>query len=451
MADPRFLTWQEILDQVLSFLPPEWRANFTGKILKRLLVAFALSMEGLYAMIAKVLRLAIIATSEGRWLRALVAGFGMVAYGGLPAVAVVRFERWGSVLTGVSIPAGTAVQADNGLVYTTNAIASLGIGEFAVLVPCTCTTPGVIGNVGPGRINSLRSPILGIDAIANPDAAVGGAEPESDAAVKGRVPKHIAMLHRGTIPATEAAILDQPDLFPEVLAFLTERRANLPGYIRGILSDASGGDLYRPAGWQASEGLAGTWSVAAPQIPYGLIEVGWPCRRFGPVSRLPSGAETWSASASALEVSLGTYRWFYDAAATRLYARAQGEDLNTLNLVVYAGVIWRALQELETKWVAAGVGIDIIVPQVVRVPLALNYALEPGYVAATVEAALLAALAATITAQTMGAPLELEALFLALGGVPGAGGIQITSPTANVVVERGQIIRSAAIAITRRG
>jgi hypothetical protein len=70
MADPRFLTWQEILDQVLSFLPPEWRANFTGKILKRLLVAFALSMEGLYAMIAKVLRLAIIATSEGRWLRA---------------------------------------------------------------------------------------------------------------------------------------------------------------------------------------------------------------------------------------------------------------------------------------------------------------------------------------------------------------------------------------------
>jgi len=85
----RLLNWQEILDQMLSLLPPQWRANFTGKILRRLMVAFALVMEALYGLLAKVLRLAIVATSEGETLRQLVAGFGMTTYGGIAPVAWV--------------------------------------------------------------------------------------------------------------------------------------------------------------------------------------------------------------------------------------------------------------------------------------------------------------------------------------------------------------------------
>lgn len=450
MADPRFLTWQEVLDQLLSFLPPDWRANFTGKILKRLLVAFALSAEGIYGMLAKVLRLSIVATSEGRWLRSLVAGFGMGTYGGLPAVAVVRFERWGEVLTVVSIPAGTAVQSETGLVFLTDAIATLQSGEFAVLAPAICTTPGAVGNVTGGKINALKTPILGIDAVTNPDPATGGADPESDASIKRRVPQHLAMLHRATIPATEAAILAQPDLFPEVVSFVTERRANLPGYIRGVLSDTSGGDLYRPQGWQDS-GLPGTWWVAVPQVPYGLIEVGWACRRFGDVQRLSTGDEAWVASESALEVSRNNYRWFYDAALGRLYARATGADLNTLDLVVYAGVIWRAVQELEQRWVAAGVMVDVIVPLVVRVPVELNYALEPGYLPAPVETAIADAVNGLLGGLDMGQTLEIEALFRALGGVAGAGGIQVRAPAANVMIERNQIIRLASLTVQRRG
>lgn len=450
MADPRFLTWQEVLDQILSFLPPQWRANFTGKILKRLLVAFSLSMEGLYGMLAKVLRLSIVATSEGRWLRGLVAGFGMTTYGGLRAVAVVRFERWGSTLTPVSIPQGTGVQADNGLVFLTDAIATLQAGEFVVLVPCTCTTAGAVGNVTGGKINALRSPLLGIDAVTNPDPATGGANPEGDASIKARVPRHIAKLHRATIPATEAAILDQPELFPEVVSFISERRANLPGYVRGVLSDASGGDLYRGGDWQTS-GLPGTWWVVVPLRPYGLIEVGWPCRRFGVVVRTDSGGESWEPSASALEVSQGNWRWFYDEPVGRLYARANGQDLNTLDLTIYAGVIWRAVQELEQNWVAAGVMVDVVVPEVVRVAIALDYALEPGYLSAAVDAALTQAINQLVGQLNMGAPLTLESLFAAIGGVAGAGGVQFSAPVGNVAIERNQIIRAGAISVVRRG
>jgi uncharacterized phage protein gp47/JayE len=446
----RFLTWQEVLDQVLSFLPPEWRANFTGKILKRLLVAFALSMEGLYGLLARVLRLSILATSEGRWLRSLVAGLGMTAYGGVAAIAGVRFERWGDSTSPVTIPARTAVQTETGLIFLTQAEAVLPANQFVVVVDAVCTRPGVAGNVAGGQINALKTPLQGIDAVTNPDAAVGGAEPESDALIKRRVPQHLAMLHRATIPATEAAILAQPALFPEVVSFITERRANLPGYVRGVLADASGGDLFRPTSWTAS-GIPGVWQTTVSTAPQGLIEVGWPCIRFGVLSRDSTGAEVWGPSESALAVSQGSYRWFHDSTTGLLYARALGQDLNGLNLVLYTGVVWRAVQELQQRWIAAGVALDIIVPQAVRVAIALNYALEPGYSASTVEAAIAAAVNGYVGRLLMGAPLELDNLYVALGAVTGAGGILIEIPASNVAIGPGEIVRVGSVTVVRRG
>jgi uncharacterized phage protein gp47/JayE len=451
MADNvRFLTWQEVLDQMLSFLPPQWRANFTGKLFKRLLVAFSLSMEGLYGFLSHVLRMSILATSEGQWLRQLVAGFGMSANAGIAAVAAVRFERYGATTTAVTIPAGTAAQTSGGLIFTTNSSATLAIAQSSTLVVCTCSQPGTVGNVTGGSINALRSPIVGIDNVINLDPAVGGADPEADASIKARVPQHLAMLHRATIPATEAAILGQPALFPSVVSFITERRSDLPGYVRGVLADASGGDLFRPGTWQTTD-LPGTYYVVTSQTPQGLIEVGWPCKRFGVVSQATDGSELWNPSDSAVTVSQGNYRWFYDTSNNRLYARGNGGNLNSLEMVIYAGVVWQAVQELETKWVAAGVGVDVIVPTTSRVAFILSYALEPGYTASTVEAALAAAVNSYVGTLRMGQTLEVEALYGVLGGVPGAGGVLLISPATNVTVERGYIIRVASVQVIRRG
>jgi len=451
MADNvRFLTWQEVLDQMLSFLPPQWRANFTGKIFKRLLVSFSLSVEALYGFLSHVLRMAIVATSEGQWLRQLVAGYGMTAYGGVAAVAAVRFLRYSPATAIITIPAGTQVQTSAGIVFATNSSATIQIGQTSALVVSTCTQVGTTGNISGGAINAMRSPILGIDEVSNPDPAVGGQNAESDASIKARVPQHLAMLHRATIPATEAAILAQRDLFPSVVAFITERQSNLPGYIRGVLSDGSGGDLFRPGTWTTTD-LPGVWYVTRSQAPNGLVQVGWPCRRFGTVSRATDGAEVWNPSDSALSVSQDNYRWFYDSTNGRLYAKATGQDLNSLDLVVYQGVIWQAVQELETRWVAAGVMVDVIVPLVSRIAFILSYALEPGYVAATVEAALSAAIFSYVAGLQMGAAVQVEDIYAALAGVPGAGAILLISPATNVEIDRNQIARVASVQVIRRG
>jgi uncharacterized phage protein gp47/JayE len=442
----RLLTWQEILDQMLSLLPPQWRANFTGKILRRLMVAFALVMEALYGLLAKVLRLAIVATSEGETLRQLVAGFGMTAYGGIAAIAWVRFERWGDATNPVEIPVGTVVQTDNGLNFAATDGTTLQAGEAFVLVRCECTRPGAVGNVGAQRIIALRSPLAGIDAVSNPDPAVGGADPEPDLAIKQRVPQHLAMLHRATIPATEAAILSQADLFPEVVAFVTERRVGLPGYIRATLADASGGQTFRPGPWQDSP--FGQWCTV-PMPVYGLVEVGWPCKRFGDLVRGDDGAEEWLPSPSPADVSQGTYRWHYDANLGRLYARANGQDLSTLDLVMVSGVVWRALRELETRWVAAGVGIDIVVPRPVRGAVALTYGLAPGHSEDLVETALQQAAVDYLSELGMGQSATLSGMYQALARVPGTTETLITTPEASVTILNTEIIRPGGVTVER--
>lgn len=452
MAEPKFLTWQEASDQVISFLPPQWRANFTGKVLKRLIVAFALVMEGLYGLLAQVLRLSIVSTSEGVYLRSLVAGFGMTAYGGVAARVTVQFRRWRSVESAVTIPAGTEVRSEAGLKFVSDAEITLPAGEIEIDIACTCTTAGEAGNILPGRIVALQSALEGIDEVGNRDRGNGGIDAEADGSIRGRVPLHLAMLHRATIPATEGAIAAQLELFPEVETFITERNSGTPGYFRGILADSSGGDRYQVPEWQAATGLPGVYyAILGFAEVNGLVQAGWPCIRFGEVTRDAAGAEIWEASESAAAVAEGNWRWYWTAATQRLYARADGGDLNDLDLTVLADVTWRALRELEENWVAAGVGCDVITPFVVRSPIVISYLLEPGANSGTAELALQDAAGAYVSSLGMGQAFELDALFAQLNGVDGAGGIEVSNPSATIQPGRNQIVRAESINITRRG
>ena len=452
MAEPKFLTWQEVLDRQISFLPPQWRANFTGKVLKRLMVAFALVMEGLYGLAAQVLRLSVVATSEGAYLRDLVRGWGMTSYDGIAAVATVRFRRFRATEDEITIPAGTEVRTQDGQRFATDEIAYIRPGQNSALVPCTCTRTGIAGNVGAGRIIALGTPIDGVDEVTNPDAATGGIDSEPDGELRARVPIYLAQLHRATVPATTGAIASNKRDFPGVVTFTTEQRAGVPGYFRGILADASGGDNYRVAAWTAAGDLPGVWwaIVDYPQV-YGLVLAGWPSIRFGEVTRDATGKEVWEASLSAAAVAEGNYRWYFDGTTGRLYARAEGQDLNGLDLTLIAGVVYRALVELEDNWAAAGVRVDVIVPFVRRVAIALTYALEPGYQQDVVEAALFDAAQAHVGLLGAGAALGLDALYGALNGVPGAGAIEVSSPTQTIQPERNAIVRAENVSIERRG
>lgn len=457
MANPYFLSWQEVTDQILSFLPPSWRANFSGKVLKRLIVAYAVATEALYALLARLLRLAIIASSEGEWLRSLVAGMGMDTFSGTAASVSVRFRRFSGFDTPLQIPQGTQVGSLYGQIFATTQNAVLpvvtdpAVVDQFVDVPCLCTEAGAIGNVRAGEIVSLVTGLTGIDQVFNPNPAFGGTDPESDAEIKARLPKHIESLHRGTIPATEYVVGIDRQRFPEVQGFLTQRNYGNPGYFRGILSDYSGGDLYRPTDWVAIGTLGVYFVPCALDEVNGLVAAGWPCKRFGVLTRTTDGEEQWLPSSFVSEVEAGTWRFCLDTSQQRLYAKADGSDLNNYQITIYSGVVWRALRELELNWAANGVSLDILVPFTVQGSVALTYSLEPGYTQTTVESSIRNTVSDYVKGLGLGQDFELESLYAALSTVPGAGGVLVTAPTGNVAVPTDSVFRlSGPTGISRR-
>jgi len=444
-----FLNWQEVLEQILSFLPPSWRANLAGKVLKRLLVAFALAVEAMYALLARLLRLSIVATSEGEYLRSLVLAFNLETYAGTKAIVPVRFRRYGDTEDAIVIPQGRLVESVNGLQFAAIATTTMIAGEREVLVPCTCTKPGEIGNIESGEIVGLVTAIAGIDLVTNDQPGGGGHDAESDLEIKERLPKHIESLHRATIPATEYSVAIDRERFPEVQRFVTQRNYGTPGYFRGILCDWSGGDRYRPTQWVSAGN--GVWYTLTdlPEIQ-GLVAAGWMCDRFGIRDRTLDGEEVWYASGFVADVELGNWRYCHDKNTKRIYARAEGQDLNDLHITIYAEVVWRALRELELRWAANGVFLDIIVPFTTPATVEIEYRLESSFSQLAVENSLRNAVYTYVNSLYMGDVLQLEELYAALNRVLGAFGVALKTPAGNVAPPQDHVVRLERSPLIRR-
>jgi len=438
-SDPYFLTYEEITDQILAMLPPQWRANMTGKVLKRLIVAYAIALEALYALLARLLRLSIISTSEGGWLRAIVAGIGMETYSGIQASVGVKFERFTAGVA-IAIPQGTKVVAVGGQIFSTNLPIILAADSLDVVIPCTAVEAGVQGNIAAGSIIGLVNAISGIDQVSNPNPGAGGDESESDASVKARIPGYLDSLHRATIPATEGAIALDRDRFPSVRQFITQRNFGTPGYFRAILSDASGSDLYRAAGWISTGNGVFYLNTSLPQID-GLVSAGYPCKRFGVVTRTTDGAEVWRGSTYVTEVEQGNWRFCHDMQFNRLYARADGRDLSELSITIVAGVIGEALTELESRWAGNGIYCDVLVPFQVSGDIQVAYTLEPLRVQSTVEIALRNAISDYARGLGMGDDFELEGFYAAMNRVEGAASITAIAPASNISVPADSVFR----------
>lgn len=447
-ANPYFLSADEIADQIISYLPPAWQANFTGKVLKRLIVASAYAIEGLYALSAQVLRLAIPITSEDEWLRAWARSIGISTYNGVRANGVQLFERYrvGEIVT---IPAGTRVQSASGVLFETLLSGTIAADELSTIVPIRALNPGVSGNQSAGQIGLMVSAANGVDRTANPTATTGGIDTESDQSIKGRVGKHLASLHRATGNAIEAAI--DPERYPEVLFFKTYENAGTPGYVRAILSDVSGGDLYRPGVWSPTE-ITGLWTTTTTlAIVEGVTAAGWPSRRFGEYQRQSDGQEVWRQSATIADCAATPWRFFHEANLQRLYISTDGSNPNSLPITIGGGVVWRAQQDLALNWVAKGVAIDVIIPAVTRAEIRLSYELESGYASLAVETELRSATVSYVAGMTVGQDFELEGLFPVLASVAGARGVLITAPAGNITVGAEAIFRaSGSVRVDRR-
>jgi uncharacterized phage protein gp47/JayE len=448
MSIPTFATHTQIRDRLESYFPEQWQAGRTGRVTKRLITAFSLALASVYAAQARILRLSIVATSEGEALRELVAGWGMSTIPGQRASVEVRFERYHPG-PAIAIPSGTQAQTIEGVRFATASDALLPENGLTVDILCFAVTPGSSGNVPSGAIAGVSGVIEGIDRVTNFLAAAGGTDGESDTEIKERVPNHLESKHRATIAAVEYAIAQDKTRFPDVAFFRTERQYGQPGYFRGIVSDIAGGDLYRPKHWQSFGGGVYFTDVNFAFV-YGLVQKGWPCRRFGEISRNPDGEEVWGASSDPFAVQAGNYRWYFDTKTRKLYAKADGQDLGELNLTLYAGMVWRVLREIEVNWAANGVFVDVVVPSRVVADIEVSYQLMAGYSETEVSRNLRTAIAGYARSRRVGDNFTVNGVLSELARADGAIAVRLESPTTDIEVGRDDVFRVGEITIRRR-
>lgn len=224
-----------------------------GSVCRALLEAQASVALWIQWLIVRVLQTTRAATSTGSDLDSWVADFGLVRLPGVAASGIVTLARF---VTGVQavIPAGTLVRTPNGSqVFTIfedpthpawNSSSGgylLAAGVSSLNVPARAQTAGVQGNVQPGTITLLGSAIPGVDGVHNDAAFAGGADAESDVALRARFSLFMDSRSKATVTAIQNAIVSTQQ---GLRWLLTENEdpsgARRPGFFTITLDDGSG-------------------------------------------------------------------------------------------------------------------------------------------------------------------------------------------------------------------
>lgn len=86
---------------------------------------------------------------------------------------------------GVTVPAGTELAAFDGVLYATQADATMASGTASVAVLAVAT--GAAGNRATGQLLTLQTAPEGVNSTATAGALTGGADVETDDALRGRL------------------------------------------------------------------------------------------------------------------------------------------------------------------------------------------------------------------------------------------------------------------------
>ncbi len=127
-------------------------------------------------------------TAMGEYLDYHAADRGIERKEAVKAKGEVKFEVEEEVTQPILIPAGTVVSTEgvNPVRFVTDNDATLSSG-YSITVPCTAQIGGVSGNVGGHKINTIVTNVVGIDSVTNIWPFHGGADVESDEALRRRV------------------------------------------------------------------------------------------------------------------------------------------------------------------------------------------------------------------------------------------------------------------------
>ncbi len=137
--------------------------------------------EGLQALRAQV-PISFVDETSGAYIDKAAAGYGITRKPGTAAGVDVTFTG----TAGASVPAGTICVTADGLCFATDEALTLGGGGSGT-VSATADEVGAVYNIPAGAVVSTQEAVTGVTGVTNTQAAVGGTDPESDAALFARL------------------------------------------------------------------------------------------------------------------------------------------------------------------------------------------------------------------------------------------------------------------------
>jgi len=166
---------------------PELDTN-TGSVTRKIIDAVAESISEAYIDSHMQQYQYDIDSKVGSDLDAFCALFGIYRLAARRGSGSVTFTRTGAATATAFIPVNTQVNSNTspsqGFLTLTGAIMAPGV--TSVTVPVQAIIAGPDGNVGPGLVTRISSPLAGISGVTNTEALTGGAIQEGDEDLRNR-------------------------------------------------------------------------------------------------------------------------------------------------------------------------------------------------------------------------------------------------------------------------
>jgi hypothetical protein len=200
-----------------------------GSTLLAIAEGFAGTFLWFQAMMLELLTAIRLSTSKGNDVDTftadfmpLVSGTTSPRLGAQFASGEATFSRFTAAPTTCFISVGSTMATSDGNNTQFAVVANLTYGTYSptpapggytlasnvadIVVPVQASVAGAAGNVSAGALNTITSPIRGIDTVTNTAAFTNGANQESDSALKKRFADYILGLSRGDVFGLNSAI-----------------------------------------------------------------------------------------------------------------------------------------------------------------------------------------------------------------------------------------------------
>ena len=161
------------------------------------LYALAAQVYGLYVQAEWVVRQAFPQTAEGEFLDRHAQLRSLERRPASAAEGVVRFTAGEAATAPRTIPRGTVCMTAGLVRFETTGEAVLEAGELTAEAPVRALEAGRAGNVSAGAIAAMAVAPVGIAACTNPAPCAGGADGETDDALRERVLESFKRLPNG--------------------------------------------------------------------------------------------------------------------------------------------------------------------------------------------------------------------------------------------------------------